>query len=58
MGHLKIVMISAYLDHSNRERDHQGLGNDLIGGRATIGTGPIEYRELLGGLLKSYKRAA
>ena len=47
-----------YLEHYNRERDHQGLGNELICGRATIGTGPIECRERLGGLLNSYKRAA
>ncbi len=40
-GHLHRVL-GAYLEHYNRERNHQRLENALIGGRATIGSGPFE----------------
>lgn len=55
--HLRRV-IDEYLTRFNRERNHQGIGNDLIGGGTTVGTGPIEWRQRLGGLLKFYSRAA
>jgi putative transposase len=56
-AHLRRV-IDEYLLHFNHERNHQGLGNELVDGRAVAGTGPIECSERLGGLLKFYRRAA
>ena len=50
--------VDEYLEHYNAERNHQGIGNELIGGRATVGTEPIECTERLGGLLKFYRRVA
>jgi len=38
--------------------DRKGIGNDLISGKATIGTGPVDCRERLGGLLNIYQRVA
>jgi len=41
------------------ERNHQGLGNQLIDGEAEIKPVlDIECRERLGGVLRSYYRAA
>jgi putative transposase len=51
-------MAHIYLIHYNRERNHQGIENELIGGRVPVGAGPIECRERLGGLLRYYHRAA
>ncbi len=56
-GHLRRVL-DEYLTHYNHGRNHQGIGNDLIDGSTTVGTGPIECNERLGGLLKFYRRAA
>ncbi|MFT5052642.1 MAG: putative transposase [Chlamydiales bacterium] len=49
---------SGYLLHFNHERNHQGIGNELIDGEVGVGTGSVECRERLGGLLKFYHRAA
>ena len=46
-----------YLAHYHSERGHQGLGNETIEPR-TIGSGEVECSERLGGILKSYSRAA
>ncbi|MFT5049212.1 MAG: putative transposase [Chlamydiales bacterium] len=56
-GHLRRV-VDEYLLHFNHERNHQGIGNELIDGESGMGTGPIECRERIGGLLKFYHRAA
>lgn len=56
-GHLRRV-IGEYLLHYNHERNHQGIGNELIAGKELAGDGPIECRERIGGLLKYYRRAA
>ena len=56
-GHLRRA-ISEYLVHFNHERNHQGIGNELIDGQLTSGAGPIDCAERLGGLLKFYRRAA
>ena len=49
--------IDQYLEHYHAERNHQGLGNELIdGGLNTVGE--IRSRERLGGLLRYYHRAA
>ena len=48
-----------YVAHYHRERNHQGLGNELITpeSRPLRGT-PVRCRERLGGLLRYYHRAA
>ena len=56
-GHLRRA-VDEFLAHYNHERDHQGLGNELIKGRERAGQGSIECTERLGGLLKYYRRAA
>ena len=44
--------------HYHAERNHQGIGNELIDGAELPGSGPVECQERLGGLLKYYQRAA
>ena len=52
--------VSEYVEHYHRERNHQGLGNELIesvsSGRCR--DGPIERSGRLGGVLRYYQRAA
>lgn len=53
-------LIAEYVAHYHRERNHQGLANELIEG---VSTGPeafgrIRRRQRLGGLLNYYSRAA
>ena len=50
--------IAAYMEHYHTERAHQGLGNERIDGSAGSSVGEIRCRERLGGILKSYYRAA
>jgi transposase InsO family protein len=52
--------VCEYMRHYHRERPHQGLGNQLITPRAepTKVDAPVETTERLGGLLRSYQRAA
>ena len=40
------------------ERNHQGIGNELIEARDLASSGEVHCRERLGGLLKYYYRAA
>jgi len=49
-----------YVTHFRSERNHQGLGNRLLGPIATVSTSdkPIQCRERLGGMLNFYYRAA
>lgn len=54
--HLKYV-IKNYIDHYHTERPHQGIGNNIIE-PPLQGNGEIICHERLGGLLKSWKRAA
>ncbi len=56
-GHLRCA-VDEYLLHFNHERNHQGIGNELVDGGVSSSTGPIECHERLGGLLKFYNRAA
>lgn len=53
-------VISEYVEHHHRERNHQGLGNRLIDANATeaAATGTIKCRERLGGTLRYYHREA
>ena len=53
--------VAEYVAHYHVERNHQGLGNELIEPDAEVGSvaGQIECRERLGGMLKYYcQRAA
>jgi transposase InsO family protein len=66
-GHLRRAVYS-FVEHYHLERPHQGLGNELIipanndamvtAANDNVGTGEIECRERLGGLLKHYYRRA
>jgi hypothetical protein len=56
--HLRAA-VRAFMHHYHEERPHQGLGNALLAPKTTMtGTGPIECRERLGGLLRFYYREA
>jgi transposase InsO family protein len=57
--HLRYV-INEYVEHYHVERNHQGIGNRLIGGRhdGVQNAGPVVSRERLGGMLKYYHRVA
>ncbi|WP_419194923.1 integrase core domain-containing protein [Novipirellula herctigrandis] len=52
--------VRCFLDHYHTERNHQGLGNELIVpmDRPPDMDAEIETTEYLGGLLRSYRRAA
>ena len=50
--------LRAHVDHFHGERNHQGKGNLLLFPQEEARkTGPVRYRERLGGLLKCYHRA-
>ena len=57
--HLRQAVME-YTEHYHLERNHQGLGNELIDDqrRATKMSGDVERRERLGGLLNYYYRRA
>jgi len=50
--------IAEYVEHYHAERAHQGLGNERIEVGAVAAVGEVRCRERLGGILKSYHRAA
>jgi putative transposase len=51
--------LAEFVEHYHRERNHQGLGNRLIDGRALCRReGGIHRRQRLGGLLNYYERVA
>ena len=58
-AHLRKI-VTEYVEHYHRERNHQGLGNQLIepssSGRQTVGA--IQCRKRLGGTLRYYHREA
>jgi len=61
-GHLERVL-GVYVEHYNRERPHRGLGlGTPIDSQSRAGGvcrhGPVERRDLLGGLIHEYSRAA
>jgi transposase InsO family protein len=48
-----------FVAHYHRERNYQGLGNELITPEATaVGGTQVRCRDRLGGLLRYYHRAA
>ena len=55
-GHLRRAL-EQYLTHHHAERNHRGLGNELIAGNAACGSGEVLCDERLGGRLKYYRRA-
>ncbi len=55
-SHLRYV-VNEYMEHYHTERPHQGIGNEIIDPQPQ-GKGEIVCHERLGGLLKSYRRAA
>ena len=50
--------IAAYMEHYQAERPHQGLGNVKIEPSSESTVGEVRCTERLGGILKSYSRAA
>jgi putative transposase len=50
--------VASYIDHYNTERLHQGIGNRIIDAARGVETGQVECTERLGGILRSYRRAA
>jgi len=52
--------VAEYTEHYHCERNHQGLGNELIerSPQDCVSNRPIECRERLGGVLRYYRRAA
>ena len=52
--------VAEYTEHYHCERNHQGLGNELIerSPQDCVSNRPIECRERLGGVLRYYWRAA
>jgi transposase InsO family protein len=57
-NHLRTA-VREYVAHYHTERNHQGLEGWLIAPQANdSGTGPIDCRERVGGLLRFYHRQA
>ncbi len=50
--------IRNFVMHYNAERNHQGIGNELIDAKEMPREGKIDRDERLGGLLSFYRRAA
>ena len=52
--------IDTYIEHYNRDRPHQGLSNELLtpSPLPTAANGKVVCDEQLGGLIRSYRRAA
>jgi len=58
--HLRHVL-TQYVEHYHRERNHQGLGNQLIEAlpaNTSAGEGTVRRRQRLGGVLNYYDRDA
>ena len=51
-------ILTEYLEHYHGERNHQGLGNELIDSRILPTAGEVKSHERLGGVLRYYYRAA
>ena len=52
-------MLTAYVTHYNEARPHQGLDQRTPVPRSDrSGEGPVRRRDVLGGLLREYYRAA
>ncbi len=53
-------VLAAYVDYYNHARPHQGIDQQcpVSGVRSTARDGPIERRDILGGVLHDYYRRA
>jgi putative transposase len=51
-------VVGEYVKHDHLERNHQGLGNELIERSSETGQGRVACRQRLGGLLRHYYRRA
>jgi transposase InsO family protein len=61
LGHAHLrTIVSEYVEHYHRERNHQGLGNQLSApaGAKMVGVGAVRCHERLGGTLKYCHREA
>jgi putative transposase len=57
-GHLRRA-VAEFVAHYHAERNHQGIGNELIQPlRRTDARGPVRRRQRMGGVLNYYYRAA
>lgn len=56
-GHLRRAL-DEYLEHYPRERNDQGIGNELIDGKPPTGLGEVRSIDRLGGMIRYYHRAA
>ena len=56
-GNVACSALDECVAHYHGERNHQGLGNELIAPAAAAGT-QVRCRDRLGGLLRYYYRAA
>jgi transposase InsO family protein len=55
--HLRQI-VTEYVRHYHHERNHQGLGNELIDAQPANALGPVKCRERLGATLRYYYRDA
>ena len=53
-------VVAQFLEHYHGERNHQGLGNEIIAPGNEVGqvTGAVRCRERVGGMLRYYYRDA
>ena len=54
------LLVREYVEHYHRERNHQGLGNELMNGapKSANAEGKVRRRKRVGGLLNYYYREA
>ena len=52
--------LTEFTEHYHTERNHQGIGNNIIDFREQAGSvnGPVQCQERLGGMLRYYYRDA
>ena len=59
LGEARLVTLEAYVAYYNRARPHQGLDQRTpVAPDRACGSGPIRWRDMLGGLLHDYYREA
>jgi putative transposase len=52
-------VVREFVEHYHRERNHQGIGNELVDPASTQpATGPVRRRQRVGGVLNYYYRSA
>ena len=58
LGRRALAEVATIVTPDNRERNHQGIGNELIDGHPSTGLGDVRSTDRLGGILRYYHRAA